>query len=157
MAGFYADVKVGHVEAGLRTYNMRAPFPEEFNRQVASKIAKWHFAPTEQSRQNLISEGVHDKSITVTGNTVIDALRWTLARIQSDPARTARLDTLISQFLSFDWKQDRFVLITGHRRENFGVGIHQICEALVELATSILWYSVCLPPAYESKYSGTCW
>ena len=70
----------------------------------------------------------------MTGNTVIDALRWTLARIQSDPARTARLDTLISQFLSFDWKQDRFVLITGHRRENFGVGIHQICEALVELA-----------------------
>ena len=134
MAGFYADIKVGHVEAGLRTHNMRATFPEEFNRQVTSKIAKWHFAPTEQSRQNLISEGVHDKSITVTGNTVIDALRWTLARIQSDPAQTARLDTFISQFLSFDWKQDRFVLITGHRRENFGVGIHQICEALVELA-----------------------
>ena len=134
MAGFYADVQVGHVEAGLRTYDMQAPFPEEFNRQVTSKIAKWHFAPTEQSRRNLIREGVHDQSIVVTGNTVIDALHWTLARIQNDSSRADRLDALISQFLSFDWKQDRFVLITGHRRENFGVGIRQICEALQELA-----------------------
>jgi len=134
MAGFYADVQVGHVEAGLRTYDMQAPFPEEFNRQVTSKIAKWHFAPTEQSRRNLILEGVHDRSIVVTGNTVIDALHWTLARIQNDSSRADRLDALISQFLSFDWKQDRFVLITGHRRENFGVGIRQICEALTELA-----------------------
>jgi UDP-N-acetylglucosamine 2-epimerase (non-hydrolysing) len=134
MAGFYADVQVGHVEAGLRTYEMKAPFPEEFNRQVTSKIAKWHFAPTEQSRRNLISEGVHDQNIIVTGNTVIDALHWTLARIRSDPSRAARLDTLISPFLPFDWKESRFILITGHRRENFGVGIRQICEALVELA-----------------------
>ncbi|MDA9985691.1 UDP-N-acetylglucosamine 2-epimerase (non-hydrolyzing) [Alphaproteobacteria bacterium] len=134
MAGFYADVQVGHVEAGLRTYDMRAPFPEEFNRQVTSKIAKWHFAPTEQSRRNLIIEGVHERSIVVTGNTVIDALRWTLARIQSDSSRADRLDALMSQFLSFDWKKDRFVLITGHRRENFGIGIRQICEALIELA-----------------------
>ena len=134
MAGFYADVQVGHVEAGLRTYDMQAPFPEEFNRQVTSKIAKWHFAPTEQSRRNLILEGVHDRSIVVTGNTVIDALHWTLARIQNDSSRADRLDALISQFLSFDWKQDRFVLITGHRRENFGVGVRQICEALTELA-----------------------
>ena len=133
MAGFYADVQVGHVEAGLRTYNMQAPFPEEFNRQVTSKIAKWHFAPTLQSRQNLISEGVQNQNIIVTGNTVIDALRWTLARVKSDPSRTARLDALINQFLSFDWKRSQFVLITGHRRENFGFGIHQICEALVEL------------------------
>jgi len=134
MAGFYAGVQVGHVEAGLRTYDMQAPFPEEFNRQVTSKIAKWHFAPTEQSRRNLILEGVHDRSIVVTGNTVIDALHWTLARIQNDSSRADRLDALISQFLSFDWKQDRFVLITGHRRENFGVGVRQICEALTELA-----------------------
>ncbi|MDA9897373.1 UDP-N-acetylglucosamine 2-epimerase (non-hydrolyzing) [Alphaproteobacteria bacterium] len=134
MAGFYADVQVGHVEAGLRTYDMHAPFPEEFNRQVTSKIAKWHFAPTEQSRRNLILEGVHDRSIVVTGNTVIDALRWTLARIHTDPGRGDRLDTFISQFLPFDWKQDRFALITGHRRENFGVGVRQICEALKELA-----------------------
>ena len=134
MAGFYENVLVGHVEAGLRTYDMYAPFPEEFNRQVTSKIAKWHFAPTEQSRRNLIREGVHDQSIVVTGNTVIDALRWTLERIHSEPVRADRLDSLISQLLSFDWKQDRFVLITGHRRENFGVGIRQICEALMELA-----------------------
>lgn len=134
MAGFYADVQVGHVEAGLRTYDMQAPFPEEFNRQVTSKIAKWHFAPTEQSRQNLILEGINDKNIIVTGNTVIDALQWTLARIQSDAYRAAQLNTLTSHFLPFDWKKDRFILITGHRRENFGVGIRQICEALVELA-----------------------
>ena len=134
MAGFYAEVPVGHVEAGLRTYDMQAPFPEEFNRQVTSKIAKWHFAPTEQSRQNLISEGVHTRNIIVTGNTVIDALLWTLGRIQSDASRAARLHTFINGFLPFNWKQNRFVLITGHRRENFGVGIRQISEALVELA-----------------------
>jgi UDP-N-acetylglucosamine 2-epimerase (non-hydrolysing) len=133
MAGLYANVQVGHVEAGLRTYNMQAPFPEEFNRQVTSKIAKWHFAPTEQSRRNLIAEGVHDQNIIVTGNTVIDALLWTLARIESSPSRTAQLDTLISQLLPFNWKENRFVLVTGHRRESFGVGIRQICEALVEL------------------------
>lgn len=134
MAGFYANVQVGHIEAGLRTYDMQAPFPEEFNRQVTSKIAKWHFAPTEQSRRNLILEGVHDRSILVTGNTVIDTLLWTLGRIKSETSRADRLDTLIRQLLPFNWKQDRFILITGHRRENFGAGIRQICEALVELA-----------------------
>ena len=134
MAGFYADVQVGHVEAGLRTHNMQAPYPEEFNRQVTSKIATWHFAPTEQSRQNLISEGVPDQSIIVTGNTVIDAMRWTLARIQSDPCRADRLDKQINKLLPFDWKNNRFAIITGHRRESFGVGIRQICEALLELA-----------------------
>lgn len=134
MAGFFSNIPVGHVEAGLRTYDMQAPFPEEFNRQVTSKIAKWHFAPTEQSRQNLITEGIHDPNIVVTGNTVIDALRWTLTRIQSDPSRAAQLSTLINHSLPFSWKEEKFVLITGHRRENFGVGIRQICEALNELA-----------------------
>lgn len=135
MAGFYAGVPVGHVEAGLRTHDIYAPFPEEFNRQVASKVARWHFAPTELSRANLIAERVDDASISVTGNTVIDALHWVLNRIEADGERSAQLAKSINQLLPFNWGSDRFVLITGHRRENFGDGFLQICEALRELAS----------------------
>lgn len=135
MAGFYAGVPVGHVEAGLRTHDLHAPFPEEFNRQIASRVASWHFAPTELSRTNLIAESVDDKSITVTGNTVIDALHWVLNRIDSDGGRSAQLIQSLNQALPFNWQSDRFVLITGHRRENFGDGFLQICEALRELAS----------------------
>jgi UDP-N-acetylglucosamine 2-epimerase (non-hydrolysing) len=135
MAGFYAGVPVGHVEAGLRTHDLYAPFPEEFNRQVASKVTRWHFAPTELSRANLIAERVDDASITVTGNTVIDALHWVLHRLEADSERSANLAQSISQLLPFNWQSDRFVLITGHRRENFGDGFLQICEALRELAS----------------------
>lgn len=135
IAGFYAGVAVGHVEAGLRTHDLYAPFPEEFNRQVASKVTRWHFAPTELSRTNLIAEHVDDESITVTGNTVIDALHWVLSRIDADEERSTRLAQALSQTLPFNWQADRFVLITGHRRENFGDGFLQICEALRELAS----------------------
>lgn len=135
MAGFYAGVAVGHVEAGLRTHNLSAPFPEEFNRQVASKATRWHFAPTELSRANLISERVDDESITVTGNTVIDALHWVLNRIDTDQDRSGQLTQSLNQALPFRWQSDRFVLITGHPRENFGDGFLQICEALRELAS----------------------
>jgi len=134
MAGFYANVPVGHVEAGLRTHDLYAPFPEEFNRQVASKVTRWHFAPTELSRANLIAERVDDESITVTGNTVIDALHWVLKRIATDGDRSAQLTHSLNQVLLFDWQSERLVLITGHRRENFGDGFLQICEALRELA-----------------------
>jgi UDP-N-acetylglucosamine 2-epimerase (non-hydrolysing) len=134
VAGFYAGVPVGHVEAGLRTHDVYAPFPEEFNRQVASKVTRWHFAPTELSRNNLLAEGVLPKAVTVTGNTVIDALHWVLARIDSDAARQAALTSVLNSVLPFDWQRQRFVLITGHRRENFGDGFVQICEALRELA-----------------------
>ena len=134
IACFYLDVAVGHVEAGLRTNNIFAPYPEEFNRQVASKVAKWHFAPTELSRANLIDERVDPKYITVTGNTVIDALHWVLNRIQSDDERSFKLKQLLNQTLPFNLQSDRFVLITGHRRESFGDGFLQICEALRELA-----------------------
>ena len=92
MAGFYAGVFVGHVEAGLRTHDLYAPFPEEFNRQVASKVTHWHFAPTALSRDNLLAERVIGDSITVTGNTVIDALHWVLARIDSDVEKRVGLD-----------------------------------------------------------------
>ncbi len=134
MAGFYLGVPVGHVEAGLRTFDLQAPFPEEFNRQVTSKVARWHFAPTAFSRQNLLSERVPDEDITVTGNTVIDALFWVLARMESDSVRRAAVTDLLNARLPFDWISQRFVLITGHRRENFGDGFLQICHALQELA-----------------------
>ncbi|WP_271008541.1 non-hydrolyzing UDP-N-acetylglucosamine 2-epimerase [Paucibacter sp. B51] len=134
MAGFYAGVPVGHVEAGLRTHDLAAPFPEEFNRQVAGKVTRWHFAPTAVSRQNLLDERVPHERITVTGNTVIDALMWVLARIDGDADRRAQVAALLDGRLPFDWRTSRFVLITGHRRENFGDGFLQICEALRELA-----------------------
>ena len=134
IAGFYAGIPIGHVEAGLRTHDLYAPFPEELNRQVASKIAKWHFAPTTFGRQNLLNEGVPENQITVTGNTVIDALFWVLNRIDSDASRQTSICKFLNERLPFSWQQDRFVLITGHRRENFGDGFMQICEALKELA-----------------------
>lgn len=134
MAGFYLGVPVGHVEAGLRTHDLQTPFPEEFNRQVASKLTKWHFAPTEFSQCNLLAERVPQESITVTGNTVIDALFWVLGRIDADATRRQGLVGLLDAQLGFDWQNHRFVLITGHRRENFGDGFLQICHALKELA-----------------------
>lgn len=134
IAGFYSGISVGHIEAGLRTNDLRAPFPEEFNRQVASKIAKWHFSPTALCRQNLLREGVPEIQISITGNTVIDALFWVLNRIDSDELRQTCLTNFLDELLPFSWKQDQFVLITGHRRENFGDGFMQICEALKELA-----------------------
>jgi UDP-N-acetylglucosamine 2-epimerase (non-hydrolysing) len=134
MAGFYSAVPVGHVEAGLRTHDVYAPFPEEFNRQVASKITRWHFAPTELSRSNLLAEGVRDEAITVTGNTVIDSLHWVLGRIEAQSGRAQQLENQLSAVVPFAWQRERFVLITGHRRENFGDGFQQICEALRELA-----------------------
>jgi UDP-N-acetylglucosamine 2-epimerase (non-hydrolysing) len=134
MAAFYAGVPVGHVEAGLRTYNIYAPFPEEFNRQVATLVTRWHFAPTQFSKQNLLADHVSEKNITVTGNTVIDALLWVLDRIESDPDRCSAIVDFLSDRLPFNWRNTRFVLITGHRRENFGDGLLQICEGIKELA-----------------------
>ncbi len=134
LAGFFAGVPLGHVEAGLRTYRMMEPFPEEFNRQVVSKIARWNFAPTEGNRQNLLRESFEDSSITVTGNTVIDALFLALEQIDHDPSKVKEITQHLTDQLSFDWKSERFVLITGHRRENFGDGIKEICEAISVLA-----------------------
>ena len=134
MAAFYLSIPVGHVEAGLRTYNLNAPFPEEFNRQITSKITKWHFAPTKLSKKNLLSEGVDKSSIIITGNTVIDALNWILTRIDNDKDRQENLNNILNTFLSFDWKNENFVLVTAHRRENFGDGFLEICSALKELS-----------------------
>jgi UDP-N-acetylglucosamine 2-epimerase (non-hydrolysing) len=135
MAGFYLGVPVGHVEAGLRTHDLQAPFPEEFNRQVVSKFTKWHFAPTEFSRQNLLADRVPEAVITVTGNTVIDALFWVLGRIDADTQLRRAITHFLNEQLNFNWQHQRFVLITGHRRENFGDGFLQICHALKDLAS----------------------
>ena len=134
IAAFYAGVPVGHVEAGLRTHNLMAPFPEEFNRQVAGKVTRWHFSPTTTSQNNLLAERIDPESIFVTGNTVIDALFWVLAKIDSSPDLQQQITGLLNACLPFPWQEKRFVLITGHRRENFGDGFLQICHALRELA-----------------------
>ncbi len=134
MAAFYAKIPVGHVEAGLRTNDIFAPYPEEFNRQVVSRIATYHFAPTNLSRNNLESEGHLEESIAVIGNTVIDALFWVLRKLDSDIDRKNRITRLLSEQLPFDCEKTRYVLITGHRRENFGAGFTNICEAIAELA-----------------------
>ena len=123
MAAFYQKVRVGHVEAGLRTYNLNSPFPEELNRQVTSKMAQLHFAPTAESKQNLLKEGFSENNISITGNTVIDALLWVLEH-----------STPLDLALPIDLQQSRMILVTGHRRENFGEGFQQICEALQTIA-----------------------
>ena len=153
IAGFYSGIAVGHVEAGLRTYDLQAPYPEEFNRQVVSRVASWHFAPTEQSRQNLFDEKVSPETIHVTGNTVIDSLFWVLKRLDEDPQRKSKIESFLNRQLSFPWQTQRFVLITGHRRENFGQGFLQICEALRSLVHSFpevhFVYPVHLNPAVQ--------
>lgn len=134
LAAYYSRIPVGHVEAGLRTGDIASPFPEELNRQLASRIAKWHFAPTEQSRHNLLKENTQG-SIHVTGNTVIDALHWVLKRIESDPGHRNDLYASLEAVLGFDIRVRRYVLVTGHRRENFGDGFLNICQAIKTLAS----------------------
>jgi UDP-N-acetylglucosamine 2-epimerase (non-hydrolysing) len=134
IAAFYLSVPVGHVEAGLRTYNLDAPFPEEFNRQITSKIAKWNFAPTDLSKKNLLSEGIKESFISVTGNTVIDALYFVLKRIDKDIRRQKILNNVLKTNLFFNWQKENFILITAHRRENFGDSFLQICTAIKKLA-----------------------
>lgn len=137
MAAFYQQIPVGHVEAGLRTHNIYSPWPEEMNRQITGRIAVFDFAPTALSRQNLISENVEDSKITVTGNTVIDALYWVVDKIKNDASLDAELEKQLAQ-AGYDVRRlgngRRLVLITGHRRENFGDGFINICKAIRDLA-----------------------
>ncbi len=134
MAAFYANIPIGHVEAGLRTNDLSAPFPEEFNRQIITKIAKWHFAPTELSAENLRNEGILDQEIVVTGNTVIDSLMWVVKEIENSSEKKHKIINFFNSTLSFNWEDTKFILITGHRRENFGSGFLNICEAIKELS-----------------------
>ena len=133
LAAFYQQIDVAHIEAGLRTHNMYAPWPEEANRQITGRLTKWHFAPTELARQNLRAENTPDAQICVTGNTVIDALYWVRNQIGQDAARDADLKSRIAES-GFDFSPERrVILITAHRRENFGVGFENICKAFVTL------------------------
>jgi UDP-N-acetylglucosamine 2-epimerase len=130
LAAFYARIPVAHVEAGLRTGDMSAPWPEEANRRLTAPLATLHFAPTERARANLLAEGIADAGIHVTGNTVIDALQDVVARIDADAELRERLDA----DLPLLDPARRIVLVTGHRRENFGAGLEDICRALADIA-----------------------
>lgn len=137
MGAFYAQIPVGHVEAGLRTYDIYSPWPEEMNRQITGRISTLHFSPTNVSRQNLLNEATKDENIVVTGNTVIDALHMVVNKIKSDSSLEAQLIAKIGE-MGYDVNRlnggRRLVLITGHRRENFGDGFLNICNALKDLA-----------------------
>lgn len=136
LAAFYQQIPVGHVEAGLRTHNILSPWPEEMNRQITGRIASYHFAPTALSRQNLLQENVDDANITVTGNTVIDALYWVVDRIKNDRSLDAELEEVL-RHAGYDVNRladgRPLVLITGHRRENFGDGFINMCTAIKQL------------------------
>ena len=134
LACFYRRIPIGHVEAGLRTGNIWSPFPEEVNRRLASPIVSLHFAPTGLARDALLREGVADSSILVTGNTVIDALRMEVAQQSGSDGLRAEIESSLGPLVGEPWLHAPMVLITGHRRENFGEGIEQICEAVARLA-----------------------
>ena len=141
LAAFYQQIPVGHVEAGLRTHNIYSPWPEEMNRQITGRIATYHFAPTPLSRQSLLDEGVCEVSITVTGNTVIDALYMVVERIKNDKTLDFGLNcSLVKAGYDIERLNDgkKIVLITGHRRENFGDGFINMCQAIKTLSEKYL-------------------
>lgn len=154
LAAFYLQIPVGHVEAGLRTYNIKSPFPEEINRQLTSRVTDYHFSPTEHARENLLAEGVPEKQILVTGNTVIDALLSIV-----DKARQVSFSDELLKLLPFLVEESlpRIVLVTGHRRENFGSGFEEICQALHDLAGMLpevqIVYPVHLNPNVQEPVS----
>lgn len=136
LAAFYQQIPVGHVEAGLRTHNIYSPWPEEMNRQITGRIAEYNFAPTPLSRANLLAEGVNEASISVTGNTVIDALYWVVDKIKNTASLNEKLTTELAN-AGYDTSRlangKKLVLITGHRRENFGDGFISMCKAIKTL------------------------
>ena len=134
LASFYRGIPVGHVEAGLRTGQMMAPFPEEANRLLATRLAHLHFAPTQRAHGKLLEEQIDPATVFVTGNTVIDALQMELAR-QNQESEDPSIHSQLAEELGSDWKEHPFVLITGHRRESFGPGFEEICSAIHDLAT----------------------
>ena len=130
LAAFYARIKVGHVEAGLRTFDKWAPFPEEMNRAMTGRLADYHFAPTKSSEGNLLRENVPAETISITGNTVIDALLFSVEKVRkSYPARCREIMSQLDE-------SRKLILVTGHRRENFGEGVLNICKALLEISRS---------------------
>ncbi len=148
LAAFYQQVPVAHIEAGLRTHNIYSPWPEEMNRQITSRIATYHFAPTQLNKENLLKEGVKETNITVTGNTVIDALKMVVDKIKSDDnlqnvikdalLKSGLSEKMINSYFQSSASNHKLVLITGHRRENFGDGFLHICKAIKTLAEKYL-------------------
>ena len=136
LAAFYQQIPVGHIEAGLRTHNIYSPWPEEMNRLITGRIATYHFSPTPLSRQNLLAEGIKEETITVTGNTVIDALYWVVEKIKNNKFLSVELGSFLKT-AGYDVNRlndnRRLVLITGHRRENFGDGFIHMCLAIKNL------------------------
>lgn len=155
LAAFYQQIPVGHVEAGLRTGNLYSPWPEEANRLLTGRLAQWHFSPTERNQNALISEQIAAESIVVTGNTVIDALQLVVKKISEAPILQQKIQyTLQSAGLKAEVTNERYVLVTGHRRENFGEGFESICSALSKLAignpTTHFIYPVHLNPNVQA-------
>nr|WP_168788952.1 UDP-N-acetylglucosamine 2-epimerase (non-hydrolyzing) [Paraburkholderia aromaticivorans] len=148
LAAYYRQIPVAHVEAGLRTGNIYSPWPEEANRKIAGALATIHFAPTEQAKANLLLEGIGSNHILITGNTVIDALLMVKSRLESDPTLEREMQSRFPFLM--DAQDHRMILVTGHRRENFGVGFEGICQALAQIAakypTSRVVYPMHLNP-----------
>lgn len=138
LATFYQKIPIGHIEAGLRTHNIYSPWPEEMNRQITGRIATYHFAPTQLSKENLLNEGIDESHIIITGNTVIDALHIVVDKIKNNEPLDKELENILKQS-GYDivrlTQGKKLILITGHRRENFGEGFLQICNAIKTLAS----------------------
>ena len=151
MASYYENISVGHIEAGLRTGDIFSPWPEEANRKLTSVLAKYHFAPTEISRRNLLSENYADSDITVTGNTVIDALKMVTGKLEND----ADLRTSVAKQFPYLNSGKKLILVTGHRRESFGIGFENICDALVAVAKKYQDIQIVYPVHLNPKVQGT--
>jgi UDP-N-acetylglucosamine 2-epimerase (non-hydrolysing) len=136
IAAFYQQIKIAHVEAGLRTYNLYSPWPEEMNRQLTDRLCDYYFAPTETSKNNLLQEKIEADKIYVTGNTVIDALLMAIDIIQTNPGLQQQITKTIKEKGYSPATNKKYILVTGHRRENFGKGFLNICKALKEIAVS---------------------
>ena len=133
LAAFYLKIKVCHVEAGLRTNDIYSPFPEEINRQIVSRLSYLHFAPTNKNKEDLVSEGIKKDKIFVTGNTVIDSIMLNLKNLDLSKEKMVKVENIISKKISFNWKTKKFILITAHRRENFGKNFENIFNSIREL------------------------
>jgi UDP-N-acetylglucosamine 2-epimerase (non-hydrolysing) len=144
-AAFLAGIDVGHVEAGLRTHNITSPFPEEANRQLIGRLAKWHFAPTIEAKRNLQNEGVKPDQIFVTGNTSVDSLNFVVDLIDRDVDLQKILRMSFERNCGFDPVEVPYILVTSHRRENFGQGLKEISEALIELISINPGWRIVLP------------
>ncbi len=158
LAAFYKNIKVGHVEAGLRTYNKHNPFPEELNRQFISRIADFNFVPTEKAFDNLVNEKVEPGAVFLTGNTIVDALEWSIEKIKADKNLIESKKWFVKVFGDRNYSADRVLLVTMHRRESFGEEIKNVCEALKTIAKKYrnlkIVYPVHLNPNVKKPVTG---